>query len=277
MNYSKEVLASIIIPVYNQPRYTKQCLQAVLANSGCEFPWEVIVVDNASRIEVRSLFPEPGLPHLKIIKNSNNNGFIRACNQAATMARGKYLVFLNNDTIPQPGWLQALVNFAEQNPRIGAVGGKLLFPDGRLQEAGAIIWQDGSGYNYGRGDCPGLSKYNFPRLVDYCSGACLLVRALLFHALGGFDLRYDPMYYEDVDFCFALRKAGYLVIYNPVAEVIHLEGGTAGRDVSKGFKKYQEINRAKFIAKWETELKHQFPPELGNIERACCRLDQAVL
>ena len=188
------------------------------------------------------------------MRNEANSGFIHSCNRGAEKARGKYLVFLNNDTLVKAGWLTALVDTFAEQPRAGIVGSKLVYPDGRLQEAGGIIWKDASGWNYGKFDDPQKPEYNCLREVDYCSAAALMIPKALFETVGGFDSRYSPGYYEDTDLAFKVRRAGYKVFYQPLSEVIHYEGATGGTDISAGAKKYQDINRSKFAEKWAAEL-----------------------
>src|SRR5439155_7712949 len=166
----------------------------------------------------------------------------------------KYLVFLNNDTIVRQGWLTALLDTFAQEQRAGLVGSKLLFPDGRLQEAGGIIWRDGAGWNYGKFDDPKKPEYNYLRDVDYCSAACAMTPKSLFEGIGSFDTRYSPAYYEDADLAFKVRQNGYKVLYQPLSEVIHYEGATGGTDISTGAKRHQELNRATFATTWAAEL-----------------------
>ncbi len=117
---------------------------------------------------------------LVTLRNEQNLGFIGSCNRGAASARGTFLVFLNNDTVVTPGWLEALIRTFRKVPRVGLAGAKLIYPDGRLQEAGSVIWRDGTGWNYGKFDDAGHPKYNFTREVDYCSGACVMVPRSLF-------------------------------------------------------------------------------------------------
>jgi len=152
------------------------------------------------------------------------------------------------------GWLSALVDTFTEEPQAGIVGSKLIYPDGRLQEAGGIIWQDASGWNCGKFDDPQKPEYNYLREVDYCSAAALMIPKALFQRVGGFDLRYAPAYYEDADLAFKVRRAGYKVLYQPLSEVIHYEGATGGTDLSAGAKKYQDINRSNFAKAWADEL-----------------------
>ena len=252
------VTVSIVIPVFNQAAHTHRCLVSLLEHT--EGAFEVIVVDNASTDATASMLAS--VQGIRVIVNTKNLGFVLACNQGAAKASGDFIVFLNNDTEVTSGWLQALLLPFEDHD-VGIVGAKLVYPDGRLQEAGNMIWQDGSGWNYGRGDDPERPEYNFIREVDYCSGACLAIPRTIWDTVGGFDERYVPAYYEDTDLCFAVREHGYKVVYQPFARVTHYEGMTAGTDVTTGYKRFQNINRKKFIDKWGRVLAngHREGPE----------------
>jgi GT2 family glycosyltransferase len=247
----EEVDVSIIIPVFNQFEYTHACLASLHAVQE-QPPFEVIVVDDCSTDRTPEVLPE--IRGVIYLRNDSNSGFIASCNKGAKAARGKYLVFLNNDTVVKPGWLTALLDTFKEELRAGIVGSKLLYPDGRLQEAGGIIWRDASGWNYGKFDDPGKAEYNYLRDVDYCSAAALMIPKALFESTGGFDSRYAPGYYEDTDLAFKVRQAGYRVLYQPLSEVIHHEGATGGTDISTGAKKHQEINRSTFAEMWSNEL-----------------------
>jgi GT2 family glycosyltransferase len=251
------IRTSIIIPVFNKVSYTFACLRALFFEIDPQSS-EIIIIDNASQDETPRLLSY-FKSTIRIISNAENMGFVEACNQGASVASGEYLVFLNNDTIVQPGWLANLLYTAENDQAVGAVGSMLIYPDGRLQEAGGIVWKDGDASNYGRGEDQANQKYNFAREVDYCSGASLLVRKKLFDELGGFDKRYAPAYYEDTDLCFGIRSLGFKVVYQPLSRVVHHEGITSGTDVRRGFKRYQQINRAKFVEKWRDVLEREQP------------------
>ena len=243
--------ASIIVPVYNQLHYTLACLRA-LSDCGDATAFEVIVVDDASSDASARVLPS--IPGLRYHRNPQNLGFIGACNAGAELAAGEFVVFLNNDTTVSPGWLDALLDTFAHHPDTGLAGSKLVYPDGRLQEAGGIVFADGSGWNYGRFEDPSHPRFNFVREVDYCSGASIALRRDLFLGLGGFDSHYAPAYYEDTDLAMRIRQAGLKVRYQPASTVVHHEGVSSGSDLRTGVKAYQVSNHRKFLERWRAEL-----------------------
>ena len=256
---------SIIIPVFNQARYTAFCLQSI-AESETRRSFEILIVDDASTDATPAMLG--GYENLRVLRNPVNAGFLRSCNRGASEARGRLLLFLNNDTWVVPGWLDALADSLDGVEKAGLAGSKLVYPDGLLQEAGGIIWNDATGWNYGNRQDPDKPEFNYRRDVDYCSGASIMVPKDLFLRLGGFDERYVPAYYEDTDLAFSIRAAGLRVLYQPLSEVIHFEGVTSGRDVRQGAKAYQTANRRKFLEKWSAILAgHRKPGELPHLEK----------
>jgi len=250
-------VVSIIIPVYNKFAYTRACLQSIAAH-GADTAFEVIVVDDGSSDQTVDGLARIG--GVRAIRNAENLGFIGACNAGAAAALGSFLVFLNNDTQVTAGWLDALIDTFAEHPRVGLVGAKLVYPDGRLQEAGGIVFADASGWNVGRFDDPADPAYNYVREVDYCSGAAIAVRSDWFAAHGGFDTRYAPAYYEDTDLAFRIREDGLRVLYQPRATVIHFEGITSGTDTGSGIKRYQVVNQEKFAERWRERMAQQPKP-----------------
>lgn len=248
----KEPEVSIIIPVYNQFNYTYHCIRSIIANSG-DIAYEIIVANDCSTDITAEL--EDVIHGAKLITNETNLRFLKNCNHAAEYARGKYILFLNNDTLVKEDWLAPLVELCEKDPKVGLVGSKLLYPDGSLQEAGGILWRDGSAWNYGNGDDADASEYNYVKEVDYISGAAIMLPRVLWQEIGGFDEYFAPAYCEDSDLAFAVREKGYKVIYQPKSEVIHFEGVSNGTDVSEGQKAYQILNQRKFVQKWRKELR----------------------
>jgi GT2 family glycosyltransferase len=243
MPASEHPRASIVIPVYDQFAHTLACLRAI-AEHPPQAPFEVIVVDDGSADETVSALPQ--VAGLRYHRRGGNGGFIAACNEGAGLARGEFLVFLNNDTVPQPGWLDALLQTFVDHPEAGLVGAQLLSPDGRLQESGGVVFSDGSAWNYGRFESPVDPRYSYLRDADYVSGAAMALPRALFETLGRFDPRYAPAYYEDTDLAFAVRAAGRRVLYQPAARVVHDEGATAGTDSTSGVKAYQARNQLIF-------------------------------
>lgn len=248
--------ASIVIPVYNHAGDTLDCLRALAAHPPLA-SMEVIVVDDGSSDQTEAWMR--AISGLRYHRRAANGGFIAACNDGAALARGEFLVLLNNDTVPQPGWLDALLATFDAHPRAGLVGAQLIYPDGRLQEAGGVVLADGAAWNYGRFDSPDDPRYASLRAADYCSGAALAIPTALFRELGGFDSRYAPAYYEDTDLAFAVRAAGREVLYQPRSRVVHREGVTAGTDPASGVKAYQARNQGVFAAKWADALARQLP------------------
>jgi GT2 family glycosyltransferase len=255
---SDDPLVSVIIPSYGKPQLTLQCLKSI-ARFPPAIPFEVIVVDDASG--------DPGVELLRRVSglrleiNPTNLGFLKSCNRSARLARGAYLFFLNSDTLVCEGWLEPLLAVFDRFPDAGLAGSKLLFPDGTLQEAGGIVWNDGSAWNYGRSDDPDKQEYNYVREADYISGCAILVARPLWDELGGFDELFAPAYCEDSDLAFRIRAGGRKVYYCPFSAVVHLEGKSQGTDVTSGIKAYQVANTKKLTERWrETFSREQFPP-----------------
>ncbi len=250
-------LVSLVIPCHARADLTEACLRSIVQNTP-DVDYEVIIVDDASDPQSKFLFAH--VRGATILVSDTNLGYLRSVNRGAAAARGEWLVLFNNDTEVRPGWLSAMLACAESAPDIGVVTPRYVYPDGRLCEAGGIIWRDGTGMNFGRGDPPNLSAYEYRRETDYGSAAALLVRADLFRDVGGYDERYLPLYYEDADLCFSARERGLRVMYEPEAIVVHHEGATAGVDLTSGHKRHQEDNRPKFVEKWRQRLETEHMP-----------------
>lgn len=256
---------SIVIPVFNKFSYTARCLLSLaeLPNAGA---FEIIVVDDGSSDATAQVLA--ALPGLRFHRNAQNLGFVDSCNTGAALAQGEFTVFLNNDTLVVPGWLEGLAHTFRSRPDCGLAGSMLIYPDMSLQEAGGVVYRDGSAANRGKGCDPGAPDYNHLRAVDYCSGASLMIRTELFRMIGGFDGRYRPAYFEDTDLAFAVRRQGFKVYYQPASKVIHFEGVTAGRKKTQGVKAYQVTNRAQFQQKWAEVLAAHSPRHATPTPRA---------
>src|SRR5215469_7903001 len=215
---------SVILVLFNRAELTLVCLRSLAEHFSV--PMEIIIVDNASEDETPRL-----LEHLigaRVIRNAENRNFLVAVNQAAREARGEHLLILNNDAQVLPGTLQSALRTIRSAKDIGAVGGRLILLDGTLQEAGSIIWRDGSCVGYRRGDNPFAPMYMFRRDVDYCSGAFLLTPRAIWDKLGGFDEAFVPAYYEETDYCARLWERGFRVVYEPDAVLLHYEFASSG-------------------------------------------------
>jgi O-antigen biosynthesis protein len=262
-------LVSLVVPLYSRADLTRACLRSILENTS-RVRYEVVLIDDEADPQTKRLLE--GVRGAKIIRNEHNIGYLRSMNRAAAAARGQWLVLFNNDTQVTQGWLRALLDCAESAPDIGVVTPKFVYPDGRLNEAGGLIWRDGTGVNYGRGDSPARFRYEYRRETDYGSAAALLVSAKLWRDVGGFDERFLPMFYEDVDLCFQAREQGLRVLYEPTAVVVHVEGATTGNDVTTGHKRFQEQNRPKFVEKWRERLESEHKrPSPANLPGAADR------
>jgi GT2 family glycosyltransferase len=259
-------LVSIIIPCYGQYAHTLACLRSIQQHLP-SVPIEVIVVEDASgEAEMDRLAAVPGL---RYIRRPVNLGFLRSCNAALAEARGAFIHLLNNDTEVTADWLDTLLDLFNARPDCGLVGSRLLYPDGRQQEAGCIVWNDGNASNYGRLDDPRRSIYGYVRRADYCSAASVLLRTDVFRDLGGFDERYLPAYYEDTDLAFRIRERGLEVYYQPESRVVHHEGVSHGTEAASGIKAHQATNRLTFLDRWRATLKAQQYP--SGVDAASAR------
>jgi GT2 family glycosyltransferase len=248
----EEPLVSIIIPVYNQFVYTYNCLLAIKRHSE-SISYEIIIADDCSTDFTAEL--EKIVEGVRVIHNKENYQFLVNCNRASKNAKGKYLVFLNNDTQVQKCWLKALVELMETEEKIGLAGSKLVYPNGLVQEAGGIVWKDANVLQYGNGRQAGEDELNFLRETDYISGASIIIRRELWNEIDGFDERFAPAYYEDVDLAFQVREKGFSVVYQPESEVVHFEGVTEKEEYGRNG--IISRNRGTFESKWKMRLERE--------------------
>lgn len=247
---------SIIVPAFNQWAHTYRCMKSIQQTTA-GVAYEVILADDGSTdgtVRAGEI-----LIGVTVLRDGQNRGFLRNCNLAAGQARAAYLYFLNNDAELRPGAIQALASLLDRDPAIGMAGSKSVYPDGRLQEAGGIVWADGSGWNFGRGQDPDMPAYNYVKEVDYVSGASIMIRSDLWKDIGGFDDRFAPAYCEDSDLAFEVRKRGFKVVYQPQSVIVHFEGVSHGTDVSQNAKAHQVKNTETLKSKWVEVLPSQLP------------------
>lgn len=235
---------------------TKRCLKSVFSSTfGFECRdsawYETILVDDCSN-EVSSFEEEFQSSLIQVIRNEKNLGFARSCNRGAAAARGRHLVFLNNDTIALRGWLEELVRTIEENPSAGIVGSKLLYPDETIQHAGVVFDENKLPFHIYRHFPSAFSGVNKKREFQAVTGACFIIRSDLFRILGGFDERYLNGL-EDIDLCLRVREAGHRVLYCPNSCLYHLEYQTRKRD-----EQLQEQNVTLFMRDWSGKVVSDF-------------------
>ncbi len=248
---------SIVVPVFNQLPFTLACLESLLTHE-TRYRFEILVGDDASTDATALAFAAP-IARVHYLCHATNLGFVRNCNTTARLARGRHLVMLNNDTVVLPGWLDELVAVLDANPEVGLVGSKLVYPDGRLQECGGIVWRDGSAWNHGRLDDPRKPEHNYLRGADFVSGASIALPSSLWRRLHGFDEHFAPAYAEDVDLAFRIRAQGLYTLVQPLSQVLHFEGVSAGTDLGQGMKAHQVGNLRKLRERWAMALEGHRP------------------
>jgi GT2 family glycosyltransferase len=265
---------SIIIPIFNQKKYTQNCLESIF-ECGSKYDFEVIVVDNASTDGSREYLDgfrgtnkndgkdvdESGggmkgsreylsglSDKLTIIHNKKNLGFAKACNQGAKVARGEYLMFLNNDTVVTDGWLDVLVKELDGNERIAIVGPKLLYPDDTIQHAGVVFDEKKWPHHIYKRERKNALHVNKKRRFQCLTAACFLMKSHIFHVAGGFDEVYVNGL-EDLDMCLKVQELGYGALYCPSSVVYHYESITEGRS------NYDEKNYQIFSTRWNEKIR----------------------
>jgi len=242
----------ISILALNNLDLTRQCIESIFENT--EGDYRICVFNQGSDDGTEEYLDGLG-DRIDCIHSPENVGFITGNNKIMEKYPDDDIVLLNNDTLVKKGWLKSLKECAYSDPAIGIVGAKLVYPNGLLQEAGGEIFRDGSGRNIGKFDDPDRYIYNVRREVDYCSGACLYLKRDALSQIGYLDEVFSPAYWEDTDICFRARAAGFRVVYEPAAVVVHLEGATAGSPEKRTLSgRLQAKNKPVFMERWAKEL-----------------------
>ncbi len=267
-------LVSVVVPAFGPILRTLACLRAI-SQAETKVTFEVVVVDDDPEGGLESALED--VANLRLVRNACNEGFVESCNRGAREARGEELVFLNNDAFVTDGWLDQLLATRETFPDAGVIGPKLLYPNGRLQEAGGVVFRDGHAANYGLGGDPSAPSCDTARPVDYVSGAALLIRRDLFQELGGFDAAFRPAFYEDTDLCFRVRARGLATVYQPASVVVHFGGASYGYDAAGGLKRHQVEHREVFRARWADALEAQPAADVEREEAALGRFRRFAL
>jgi GT2 family glycosyltransferase len=270
---------SVCILILERAQLALDCLDALRRPGGCPPGTELVVVANGtSADQLESL---GGHEDLVLVVNRENLGFAGGCNQAASVATAPLIVFLNDDSTVEKGCIEALVRAESEDPAIGAVGSRIVSVDGTLEEAGSVLWRDGSAAHVGKGLPPGSDAHRDPRDVDYVSANGLLVTRRAWDVVGGFDERYFPAYFEDVDLCLALSERGFRIRYEPHAVVVH----RGSQSTSVVFREFLlRRNQRKLVEKWGRALE-RFEPQPAKdsgpafdaaVERAITRTQARV-
>ena len=252
---------AVILVMFEKFELTMNALVSLRGSYGGDL--QLILVDNGSTDATREIGHY--VRGARIIRLDRNIGYLRACNLALEQVTAEFVLFLNNDVELGFGAVESAIARLGSAADIGAVGGKVVRSHGLLQEAGCIIWRDGSTAGYMRDASPLAGEANFVRDVDFCSGVFLLCRAALVKDLGGFDPQFSPAYYEEADLCLRMGQAGFRVVYDPAIVIHHLEYGSADSQAAQAL---MRRGRQKFMAKHAAFLKTRPPESLGNLQAA---------
>ncbi len=258
---NKEPELSIVMVLHNSAPFTLHCLQSTAKNTNLAF--ELFIIDNNSTDRTHEILKK--LKNCKIIYNHENLHFIKACNQVIEKVSTPYLLFLNNDVEIHKNSIETALSLLQNDELTAAVGAKILGIDNSLQEAGSIVWKDGSCHGYGRNEDPDLDRFSFNRQVDYCSGAFLMTKVDLFRNYGGFDESFFPAYYEETDYCMWLQKKGYKCIYSAASEITHFEFGSGNQAQAFAL---QKRNQQTFLNKHKDCLENHYEANPKNILNA---------
>lgn len=241
---------SFILPVHNEIRFTLACLESI-AHQTTSHSYEILVGDDASTDDTAAALRL--IPQVRLMTHPRRLGFLENCNILGGHAAGRVIAILNNDVVLFPDWIDSILKTLSHSGEIGLLGGMLLFPDGRLQEAGCGVDGSAGTRRRGVGGDPMGAEYQSMCDVDYCSAAAVALPADVWRALNGFDPRYAPAYYEDADLAFRVRKLGKKVRYQPAAKAFHFLSQT-NQAFPEEFLRLISINQDRFRQRWHDDL-----------------------
>jgi GT2 family glycosyltransferase len=248
---------SVIIPSSTRHDLLHACLQSLARFGPTTIPYETIVVLNEATAEAETQL-RGAATGIQVVSSPVNLGLAGAGNRGRALARGELLLLLHDDAEIEPGWMEALVETADAHPEAGAIGGKVLYPDGQLQFAGAILWQNGICSMPWVGKAPPPTAFDRLRAVDFCGTSSLLVRATLWDFICGLDEQFYPVYYVDVDLAMAMRKLGFVVLYQPNSRIRHHLAASS----DPRFRDFLlHRNRFLLLKKWGAALQNHEPYE----------------
>lgn len=264
LNFKKEEtpLVSIIIPTYNQCLYTVQCLQSIFYSEDTT-PYEIIIADDNSNKQTKKILQK--IKNIKLVTNDKNVGYIKNCNNAVKHAKGKFLYFLNNDTIVQKKWLEPLVSVFDLKPNVGVVGSKIFFPNGDLQESGVLMYSDM--FNNRLLNDPFNHRNNYLRKCDYVSGCSLMTPKALFEKIGGFDEMFCPAYCDDPDYCLAAKKLGFDTYVQPKSKLIHFGSISYGETNTALMQRNNKMLKEKWKDFFDTRTNYSEQKETSDLYR----------
>ena len=262
---------SVIIPSSTRHDLLHACLQSLARFGPTTIPYETIVVLSQATTEAETQL-RGAATGIQVVSSPANLGLAGAGNRGRALARGELLIVLHDDAEIEPGWMEALVETADTHPEAGAIGGKVLYPDGRLQWAGGILWRDAFCSWPWVSERPPPTAFGRLRAVDFCGTSSLLIRAALWDFIGGLDEQFYPVYYVDVDLAMGLRKLGFVVLYQPTSRIRHHQAASSNPDF-RDFLLHR--NRLIFLKKWGKALENHEPQEHSSaaIERAMARAE----
>jgi GT2 family glycosyltransferase len=272
LHRSQTPRVSVIIPAMSTSELLGACLRSLARFGPKQIPYEIIVVLNEASPDDAAALRET-VTGLEVVASPVNLGLAGGTNRGRSLARGEFVVTLHDDAEIEPGWLESLVETADAYPEAGAIGGKVLFSDGRLQNAGMILWRDASISRPGVGKVPAPGDFDRLRPIDFCGTSSLLVRGSAWDAIGGLDERFYPAYRVDADLSMALRQRGLFVLYQPGSRIRHHRFASS----TPRFRKFVfQRNRLLFIEKWAAALEEHEPADrdsLEAVERALARAE----